>query len=99
MYADQLEMWAAAVGRDRMHVLVFEEARSDAQATVDRLWGLVGVDPVPLVDVDEASGSSSTADWDWTPGLRESLVALYRPQLARLRDDWGLDVSSWRSFD
>jgi hypothetical protein len=95
MYADQLDVWAAAVGRERMHVLVFEQARTDAQGTVDRIWRLLGLDPVPLTGVDEASGSSSRADWEWTPGLRESLEVLYRPQLARLRDDWGLDVSSW----
>ncbi|WP_170219514.1 sulfotransferase family protein [Nocardioides litoris] len=95
MYADQLDVWAAAIGRERMHVLVFEEARRDAQATLDHLWGLLGLDPVPLADVDRASGSSSREDWEWTPGLRESLEVLYRPQAARLRDDWGLDVSSW----
>jgi hypothetical protein len=99
MYADQLDMWAAAVGRDRMHVMVFESVRLDPQGTIDRLWSLLGLDPVPLDGVEDASGSSSRADWDWTPGLRESLQVLYRPQLRRLTDDWGLDVSSWRSFD
>ena len=98
MYADQLAMWAAAVGRDRMHVLVYEQVRTDPQGTLDRLWGLLGLDPAPLAGVDEASGSSSRADWDWPDGLRESLKALYRPQLARLRDDWGLDLSSWTSL-
>ena len=98
MYADQLAMWAAAVGHDRMHVLVYEQVRLEPQATLDRLWGLLGLDPRPLTGVDEASGSSSRAEWDWTPGLRESLLALYRPQLARLRDEWGLDLSAWRSF-
>jgi hypothetical protein len=98
MYADQLAMWAAAVGRDRLHVLVYEQVRLDPQATLDRLWALLGLDPVPLTGVEEASGSSSRADWAWTPGLRESLLALYRPQLDRLRDDWALDLSGWRSF-
>ena len=45
--------------------------------------------------VDEASGSSSRADWDWPEGLQESLQVMYRPQLARLESDWGLDVSDW----
>lgn len=97
MYADQLDMWAASVGRERMHVLVFEQVRADPQATVDRLWSLLGLDPVALTGVQDASGSSSRADWEWTPGLQESLRALYRPQLQRLRDDWGLDLSSWRT--
>lgn len=94
-YADQLEMWAQAVGRDRLHVLVYEVVRDRAQETVDALWKLIGVDPVPLEDVARESGSTSRADWDWTPGLKESLQALYRPQAERLARDWGLDVSGW----
>ncbi|WP_205472340.1 sulfotransferase [Nocardioides sp. SYSU D00038] len=95
MYADQLAMWAAQVGRDRLHVMVYEEVRRDAQAAVDRVWGLLGVPPVPLADVARASGSTSQAEWDWPDGLRESLRALYRPQVARLEAEWGLDLSSW----
>jgi len=97
-YADQLDMWAAAVGRDRLHVMVFEQVRDQPQATVDAIWARLGLDPVTLTDVDQESGSSSKADWDWTPGLRESLEVLYRPQVDRLAGDWGLDVSTWRSF-
>ncbi len=97
-YADQLDMWAAAVGRDRLHVMLFEQVRTDAQRALDRLWGLLGLDPVPLVGVEEESASSSRADWAWTPGLRETLQTLYRPQAARLERDWGLDVSSWTSL-
>jgi len=97
-YADQLDMWAQAVGRERLQVMVFETVRDDAQGTVDALWKLLGLDPVPLTDVEQESGSSSKADWDWTPGLKESLQTLYRPQAERLSRDWGLDVSSWRSL-
>ena len=97
-YADHLDMWAQAVGRERMHVLVYEQVRADAQATLDSLWALLGLDPVPLQDVARESGSSSTADWDWTPGLQDSLRTLYRPQAERLTRDWGLDVSAWRSL-
>jgi len=94
-YADQLAMWAHHVGRERVHVMVFESVRGDAQGAVDRVWGLLGLDPVPLRDVDAASGSSSQADWEWPDGLRESLETLYAPQVARLADEWGLDVSAW----
>ena len=96
-YADQLDMWAATVGRSRLHVIVYESARASAQSTVDGLWRAMGVDPVPLVGVDDESGSTSRADWEWTPGLRESLRVLYRPQSERLARDWGLDVSAWTS--
>ncbi len=97
-YADQLDMWAAAVGRDRLHVMVFEQVRADPQGTLDRIWRLLDLEPVPLVGVEEESGSSSRADWAWTPGLRESLQTLYRPQAARLERDWGLDLSTWASL-
>lgn len=98
-YADQLDAWAAAVGRDRMHVMVYENIRRDPQAAVDEVWRLIGVDPVPLAEVERASGSSSKADWDWTPGLKESLQVMYRPQARRLADDWGLDVSVWSGLE
>ncbi|MBC9733950.1 sulfotransferase family protein [Nocardioides marmotae] len=94
-YADQLDAWAAAVGRDRMHVMVYEVVRRDPQAAVDEVWRRIGVDPVPLAEVERASGSSSQAEWDWTPGLKESLQVMYRPQAERLAKDWGLDVSAW----
>lgn len=97
-YADQLDMWAAAVGRERMCVLVYEQVRADPQAAVDAVWRRIGVDPVPLSGAEEESASTSRADWEWTPGLRETLQLLYRPQAERLARDWGLDLSAWRSL-
>ncbi len=97
MYADQLDMWAAAVGRERMQVLVYETVRDDPQGAVDSLWRALGVDPVPLHDTARESASSSRADWAWSPGVRETLQVLYRPQVKRLATDWGLDVSRWTS--
>ncbi len=97
-YADHLDMWAQAVGRERMHVMVYEVVRDDPQGTVDSLWRRLNLDPVPLQDVALESASSSKADWDWTPGLQESLQTLYRPQAERLSRDWGLDVSSWKGL-
>ena len=60
---------------------------------VDAVWRLLGLEPVVLRDVESASGSSSQADWDWPEGLKESLEVLYAPQVARLADEWGLDLS------
>lgn len=97
-YADQLDAWAAAVGRERMHVMVYEQIREDPQSAVDDVWRLLGVAPVPLEEVARESASSSRADWDWTPGLRESLQVMYRPQAERLARDWGLDVSGWKGL-
>ncbi|WP_426244637.1 sulfotransferase family protein [Nocardioides sp. LHG3406-4] len=94
-YADQLAMWANAVGRDRMVVMVYEDVRRRPQAAVDSVWAGLGLSPVPLTDVDRPSRSSSHATWAAPEGLVESLGVLYRPQLSRLERDWGLDLSSW----
>ncbi|WP_181310966.1 sulfotransferase family protein [Nocardioides campestrisoli] len=96
-YADQLAMWANAVGRDRMLVLVYEEVRRDPQAAADRVWAALGRTPVRLQDVDRPSRSSSHASWTPPEGLVESLRVLYRPQVERLATDWDLDVSSWQT--
>ncbi|MBJ7356052.1 sulfotransferase [Nocardioides sp.] len=95
-YADQLAAWAHHVGRDRIRVMVYETVRADPQAYVDEVWRSLGLDPVPLHDVESASGSSSRAGWDWPEGLRESLEVLYAPQVSRLADEWGLDLSVWQ---
>src|SRR3712207_520496 len=94
-YADQLAAWASHVGRDRMVVMVYEDVRRDAQAAVDEVWRRLGVESVALRDVDNASGSTSRADWDWPEGLKETLQVMYRPQIDRLETDWELDLSSW----
>jgi hypothetical protein len=94
-YTDQLAAWSAAVGRERMVVMVYEQVHRSPQAAVDDVWRRLGLEPVPLAGVEEASGSSSRAAWDWPEGLQESLRVMYRPQLARLEADWGLDLSEW----
>lgn len=97
-YADQLDAWACIVGRDRIHVMVHEIVREDPQAAVDEVWRKLGVDPVPLREVGRESSSSSKAEWDWTEGLKEALQVMYRHQVRRLADDWGVDTSRWRGL-
>ncbi len=94
-YADQLAMWAHHVGRARMHVMVYESVRRSPQTAVDAVWARLGLTPVRLVDVDRPSKSSSQASWTPPAGLVESLQVMYRAQVGRLVDDWGLDVSEW----
>lgn len=94
-YADQLAMWANAVGRERMVVMVYEQVRREPQSVVDAVWSRLRLEPVPLTDVDRPSRSSSHASWTPPEGLVESLAVLYRPQVARLERDWGLDLGEW----
>ena len=82
-------------GRERMQVMVFEAVRNDPQAAVDAVWTRLGVPSVSLRDVERPSGSSSRASWTPPEGLLASLEVVYRPQVRRLVEDWGLDVSTW----
>jgi hypothetical protein len=99
-YADQLDMWASFVGRDRLHVMVYEQVRQDPQAAVDAIWAQLGLEPMALAEVDAASRSSSAAEaeWEWPEGMRDALRVLYRPQARRLAADWELDVDAWESL-
>lgn len=94
-YADQLDGWASKVGRERIHVELYEDAAADPQAAVDAAWRRMGLDPVPLSSTERKSSSTSKADWDWPEGLEETLRGMYLPQLPRLESDWGLDLSRW----
>jgi len=97
-YADQLDLWASFVGRDRMHVLIYEEAANDPQAAVNQLWKALDLGPVELTGTEEKSSSTSRRPWEWPEGMKEALTVMYRPQSRRLIDDWGLDLSSWPSL-
>jgi len=107
MYADQLDAWARVSGRDRLVVLTYEEAVRDPQAACVRMWKAMGADPVPIGDANEptdlmrndpARHAARPGDWQWPDTLKDQLLALYRPQVQRLRDEWGVDISTWPNF-
>ena len=108
MYADQLDAWARVCGRDRLVVLTYEEAVQQPQAACDQMWKAMGIDPVPIGDADEPTdlmrndpathAAAGKSDWQWPETMKEQLLALYRPQVRRLRDDWGLNTSVWPNF-
>lgn len=97
MYADQLDVWALEVGRDRLVVLQYEWARRNPRQAVEMVWRRIGVDAVPLRDIDRPSSSSSKVDWNPPDGLLEALVRLYRPQVRRLAEGWDVDPALWPS--
>lgn len=98
-YADQLQGWEAKVGRERIHVGLYEDAAADPQSAVDAVWKRLGLDPVPLRSTEQKSSSTSSVDWQWPDGLRETLRQMYLPQLPRLEADWGLDLTPWSLTD
>ncbi len=71
----------------------------DPQSACDTVWRRLGLTPVELRNVEAASRTSTgEAEWNWPEGLRDGLTALYKPQVERLRDDWGVEVHRWQSF-
>lgn len=44
-YPDHLRRWRAAVGTDRLLILLFEELASDSRAAIRRVVGELGIDP------------------------------------------------------
>jgi len=51
-YPEHLRRWEAAVGRERLHILLFEELVSDNRATMQRLATKLGIHPCFYEDYD-----------------------------------------------
>lgn len=100
MYADQLSPWEKAVGADRMVVFTYEAVAEDPVSACRRIWLRLGLDSGPVLS-DLGTTTKTTAagsGWRWPPGLRETLVELFTPQVRRLQATWGLDTSPWPNF-
>ncbi len=103
MYATQLAAWAREFRHERMLVLQYERVRKDPQAAVDLAWTAMGLAPVALGDTREASWTASERSdaaepWRDVPGLRETLVHAYAPQVDAVVGEWGIDRSLWPDF-
>jgi hypothetical protein len=98
MYADQLDVWAESISRDRLVIMQYEVLREDPQPAVDTVWRRLGIDPVPLEKIDSPSLSSSKAAWQPPDGMIDALVSLYRRQVDRLARNWNIDPTKWPNF-
>lgn len=98
MYLDNLNVWAQVLRPERFLVLTYEAAVETPAATCAAVWRRLGLEPVGLTDEDQPKNATEEGEWQWPAGMREGLTMLYRPQLERLRDDWGVEVERWASF-
>jgi hypothetical protein len=99
MYADQLDVWANFVGRDRLLVMTYEWAVNEPQAACERVWSALDLEPVAVQpDLIEVPHTTAGDEWDWSDGMRMAATQLYTPQVDRLASDWGMDVSPWTNF-
>lgn len=98
MYAAQLEMWTKSLAEERFIVLQYEKLRRDPQHYADQVWKRLGLDPVPLAEIDRPSRSSSKSDWipDDYPHVVRALQKIYRPDAERLASRFDIDLSLWK---
>ncbi len=95
-YADLLAPWEAALGRERLTLLLYEDLRSDTAATLRRLLLALGADadlqPAPPDRaIDPAPGAEAL-----DRALRDLLVERFAAGNRRLARRYGLDLSAWR---
>ena len=88
-----LEQWEAAVGRERIFVMLFEELVRDA-ATMQPLFQWLGAAPFDCVMSEEPVNASSTTV-EVPTQLRRELAEHFRASNELLEQRYGLDVSSW----
>lgn len=102
MYATQLDAWTSVFPRDRFFVRQYERVVADPRSAVARVWGMLGLEPVELRDLDRPSPTSTTRAeediWEKLPGLRSRLAEVYEPEVRRLGHAWGIDRELWPNF-
>jgi hypothetical protein len=57
-YAEQLARWDRLVGRDRLHVVLFEDLVSDPQTAFDGICRFAGIGPAPLPSRESVNPTS-----------------------------------------
>lgn len=99
MYAAQLGLWLSALPEERFVVIQYEKLKRDPQHYADMVWKRIGLDPVPLADVERPSGSSTEAEtWypDDHPTVVRALREIYRPDAERLASRFDIDLTLWK---
>jgi hypothetical protein len=99
MYAAQLELWTGVLPEDRFMVIQYEKLRRDPQHYADLVWKRLGLDPIPLADIERPSGSSTKSEtWvlDDYPAVRQVLQHIYRPDAERLAQRFDIDLELWK---
>jgi hypothetical protein len=107
LYAAQLDAWTAALPKDRFIVIQYERLREDPQRYADLVWERIGLEPVPLKDVDKPRGATDTETWRRNYGLEfwlpedyphavRALQRIYRPDAERLANEFDIDLALWK---
>jgi Sulfotransferase domain len=82
-FADQLERYLEAFGRERVHVIVFDDLRADTRAVYLRLLDFLGVEPYePAAFQARNESQRIRSGWlqrlTWDPPFKRQLVPVLR---------------------
>lgn len=96
-YVLDLRRWVPLFGRERIHIMIFEDTVQSARA-LSELYGFLGVDSgfrpaTPTGVVNPAPGDKEIPD-----ELRRDLARYFEPYNRMLADEFDLDLASWPSM-
>lgn len=94
-YVDDLQRYVERFGRERLHVMVFEETVGSGDA-IAQLYSFLGLDagfvpPTLNAVVNAADGAHDPL----SPSLRHDLEAYFAPWNAALSEAFKLDLTAW----
>lgn len=98
MYATQLAVWTTVLPAERFVVIQYEAARANPQASADRVWSALGLDPVKVTGVPPSWTSTDQNTFQADEAFRGRLQSVYRPEVERLGQVWAVDRSLWPNF-
>ena len=99
MYAAQLDLWTSVLPEERFMVIQYEKLRRDPQHYADLVWKRIGLDPIPLADIERPSGASTKSEtWhpDEHPNVVRALRHVYRNDAERMASRYDLDLTLWK---
>jgi hypothetical protein len=97
-FIGQLEALEQAYGRDRMHVMLLEDLKSDRVATLEGAFRFLNVDTAPASETEEkwANRQPQSVESPMQAETRAELAELYRPSNEKLAIWLGRDLSHWQ---
>ncbi len=95
-YGTLAQLWGDAIGRHRLHFLMFEEAIDEPDTFAARLQHIAGLDPLrwELLQTGVVNAHGLVAP-ELDPGLADELRRHFAPEMKRLAALTGLDVARW----
>jgi len=95
-YVEDLRRWADRFGKDRMHIMVFEDVVGSETAVGD-LYRFLGVDPSFRPSALNRVVHASSGGRPIPDDLHRRLAEEFEPSNRALEAEFGVDLSSWRS--